>query len=123
MASRNYINANVAFMRLPENSCGFLYHIIILKASQLLEDNTAKLKKEFAVSKKETPSDQVYTCGYDYLDETSINGDWEKKEPILVKDKPEQKIFINKVFADNSEFGDSCVFIRSIFFHGLAQPM
>lgn len=84
------------------------------KKIEISEETSKNLKEQLRDNIKPTPSKEVYTCGYDYMDEKSVNGDW-KEKPILIKDKPRQKIFVNKVFASGSEFGSYCVFIKCVF--------
>ena len=79
------------------------------KKIEISEETAENLKKQF--SQKEIPSDNVAIGSYEF----SCDIDWVNKEEILIKDKPKQKIFVNQKFANNSEFGNSCVFIKCKF--------
>ena len=79
-------------------------------------DNLEQIKKYVSEIEKEpmvTPSSEV---GINYLFMCDIN--WYEKKEILIKDKPNKKIFYNQKFAKNSIFGNSCVFIKCEFGSG-----
>lgn len=78
------------------------------KQIELSEETIKNIKAQLEV--KETPSSEI---GIDYKQVSDI--DWENKQEILIKDKPEKKIFYNQKFANNSVFGDNCVFIKCKF--------
>ena len=77
-----------------------------LKSGQIVEGDLLEEKKI-----QLTPSDEVARGGFEFINDV----DWGEKEEILIKDKPEQKIFVNQKFADNSKFGDNCIFIKCKF--------
>ena len=79
------------------------------KKIEISEETAENLKEQF--NQKETPSSEVAIKSYKYM--CDIN--WDEKEEVLIKDKPEKMIFVNQKFADNSEFGDNCVFIKCKF--------
>ena len=68
-----------------------------------IEEKSSKLKP--------TPNEEVAMGSYLFMSDI----DWDKKEEILITDKPKQKIFVNQKFADKSVFGDECVFIKCKF--------
>lgn len=78
------------------------------KQIEISEETAENLRKQF--SKKETKSEDI-SIGYEMF----CDIDWDKKEEVLIKDKLENRVFINQKFADNSEFGYNCVFIKCKF--------
>ena len=81
------------------------------KKIEISQETADKLANQFSETPKETPSDEVAMGSYKFV--SDIN--WEEKEEVLIKDKPNKKIFVNQRFADGSVFGDSCVFLKCKF--------
>jgi len=62
-------------------------------------------KTEIGKNKKATPSIKVM--------ERKI--DWYNELEVLIKDEPRNAVFVHKKFADESIFGEGCVFVNCKF--------
>lgn len=88
------------------------YIVIEGKKIELSSETLNNIKDQFKSEGKikETSSENV-SIPYKHMFEIQ----WDKKEAILIKDNSNKRIYVNQNFANNSDFGENCVFIKCEF--------